>query len=132
MTSRDFLKAARQRLTTAVHLHRNGFNLDAQYLGGYAVECALKGLILHLTVPPRKPQVLRQLTSGARMHRPDVLLDVLRNQGVLLPLRLTKRMRKFDWTTSLRYQTGRRDSGETTAFLKTAEAVCKWVEDQLP
>ena len=33
----------------AEYLQRGGFNLDAQYLGGYSVECALKALILHLT-----------------------------------------------------------------------------------
>ncbi len=66
------------------------------------------------------------------MHRPDVLLGALRNLGADLPLALARRMRRFDWTTDLRYETGRRDTGETTAFLNTAKAVYDWVEDQLP
>jgi hypothetical protein len=41
-------------------------------------------------------------------------------------------MRRFDWTTDLRYETGRRDTGETIAFLKTAKAIYDWVEAQLP
>jgi hypothetical protein len=66
------------------------------------------------------------------MHRSDVLLGELRDLGVSLPLEITKRMRRFDWTTDLRYETGRRDTGETIAFLKTAKAIYDWVEDQLP
>jgi len=36
-TSRDFQKAAAQRLTTAETLLREKHTLDAQYLGGYTV-----------------------------------------------------------------------------------------------
>ena len=41
-TSRDFQKVAAQRLTTAETLLREKLTLDAQYLGGYTVECSLK------------------------------------------------------------------------------------------
>ena len=66
------------------------------------------------------------------MHRPDVLFGELRDLGVSHPLEIAKRMRRFDWTTDLRYETGRRDTGETIAFLRTAKAIYDWVEDQLP
>ena len=46
ITSRDFLKVARQRLTTAEALLGLRINLDAQDIGGYTVECSLKALIL--------------------------------------------------------------------------------------
>ena len=48
-----------------------------------------------------------------------------------LPLVLIERMRRFEWSTDLRYETGRRDTGETTAFLNTAEAIYEWVKGQL-
>jgi hypothetical protein len=49
-TPRDFLKAALQRLTTAeTLLEILRITLEAQYLGGYTVECALKALILEKT-----------------------------------------------------------------------------------
>jgi hypothetical protein len=130
-TSRDFQKIAGQRLTTAETLLRAKLNLDAQYLGGYTVECSLKALILHRTPDPDKPDKLARITSGAKMHRPDVLLGDLRDLGISLPLEIVKRMRRFDWTTDLRYETGRRDTGETIAFLKTAKAIYDWVEGQL-
>jgi HEPN domain-containing protein len=131
-TSRDFQKAAAQRLTTAETLLREKRTLDAQYIGGYTIECSLKALIMELTLEPDKPDKLGRITSGARMHRPNVLLGELRNLGAAFPLVLANRMRRFDWTTDLRYETGRRDTGETIAFLKTAKSIYDWVEGQLP
>lgn len=132
ITSRDFQKAAAQRLTTAETLLREKLTLDAQYIGGYTVECSLKALIMEKTPEPDKRDQLRRITSGASMHRPDILLGELRRLGVALPLDLAKRMRRFDWSTDLRYETGRRDTGETIAFLNTAKAIYNWVENQLP
>lgn len=131
-TSRDFQKAAAQRLTAAETLLREKLTLDAQYLGGYTVECSLKALILERTPKNDKLNRLVQITSGARMHRPDILLGKLRNLGTFLPIQIAKRMRRFDWTTDLRYESGRRDTGETIALLKTAKAIYDWVEGQLP
>ena len=131
-TSRDFQRAARQRLTTAEVLLKEKLTLDAQYIGGYAVECSLKALILHHTPEPDIPDKLKRITSGAPMHRPEVLLGELRNLGIELPAVIARRMRRFDWTTDLRYETGRRDTGETVAFLTTVRAIFDWVEGQLP
>lgn len=131
-TSRDFQRAAGQRLTTAEALAQLKLTLDAQYIGGYAVECSLKALILHQTSDSEKPEKLKRITAGAKMHQPDVLLGELRDLGVLLPLDIAKRMRRFKWSTDLRYETGRRDTGETVAFLRTAKAILDWVEGQLP
>ena len=130
-TGRDFLKVAAQRLTTAETLLRAKHTLDAQYLGGYTVECSLKALILQRTPDPDKPEKLKGLTSGAKMHRPDVLLGELRVLGVALPLEIAKRMRRFDWTTGLRYETGRMDTGETRGMLKTANLIYDWVKGQI-
>ncbi len=131
-TSRDFLKVAAQRLTTAEVLLREKLTLDAQYVGGYAVECSFKALILHETPDFDKADMLKKITSGAKMHRADILLGELRDRGVALPLAIAKRMRRFDWTTDLRYETGRRDTGETKALLKTAKAIYDWAEGQMP
>jgi hypothetical protein len=131
-SNRDFQKAAAQRLTAAEALLRANLPLDAQYVGGYTVECSLKALILEKTPDAVRSEKLKRITFGASMHRPDVLLGELRNLGVPLPLELARRMRRFDWTTDLRYETGRRDRGETAALLKTAKAIHDWVEGQLP
>jgi hypothetical protein len=131
-TSRDFQKAAAQRLTSAQTLLREKLTLDAQYLGGYTVECSLKALILHLTPEADKRAILIKVSSGEPMHRPEFLLGKLRDLGVAAPLEITKRIRRFGWTTDLRYEIGRRDTGETIAFLKSAKAVHYWAKGQLP
>lgn len=131
-TSRDFQKVALQRMMTAEVLLRERLTLDAQYIGGYALECTFKALILFKTPNEEREEKLKLITSGAKMHRPDILLGELRDLGVFLPLTLAKRMRRVDWNTNLRYETGRLDTGETIGFLKTVKAVYDWVEVQLP
>lgn len=131
-TARDFLRVALQRLDVATEiaeiLRRT---LEAQYIGGYSVECSFKALILERTAAADRPEVLVRLTRGATYHRPEVLLDRLRDLGVALTPELARRMRRFDWTTDLRYETGRRDTGETTALLTTARAIFEWVRPQV-
>ena len=122
-SSRDFHQAALQRLEAAQCLLFGKFNLDAHYLGGYTIECSLKALILKVTPDGDRAEMLRRITSGARMHRFEVLVGLLREMGLALPLVIAKRRRLFEWTTELRYETGRRDTGETTAFLKTARSI---------
>jgi len=131
-TSRDFQKVAGQRLTAAETLLREKVTLDAQYLAGYTVECSLKALILHFTPANDRPTMLATITQGAKMHRADILLGELRKLGAALPLPIAKRMRRFDWTTDLRYEIGRRDVGETKAVLRTAKMIYDWVQEQLP
>lgn len=131
-TPRDFWKVALQRLTAAEEIMETlRLTLEAQYIGGYSVECSLKALILEKTHDPDRPVVLDQLTKGAKSHRAEVLLDRLRERGISLTPELAKRMRRFDWTTDLRYETGRKDTGETYGLLRTARAIYDWVEVQI-
>lgn len=130
-TSRDFQRAAAQRFATAEFLLANTYTLDAQYLAGYTVECSLKALILETTPAADRSDQLDKMCSGAKMHRPEVLLDILRTKGIRMPLSLVQRFRRFSWSTDLRYETGRRDKGETRAFLKTAQETYEWVEKSL-
>jgi len=131
-SSRDFQRAALQRLTAAEFLLNNHYNLDAMYLGGYTLECTLKALILENTPAKDKPATLKKITSGKKMHNVEVLSGLLKDLGCPVPLKLVKKLRKSTWSTALRYETGRTDTGETRAFLKTAKAVYNWVESQLP
>ena len=131
-TAHDFLKAARQRLDAAeAKFELLRINLEAQYIGGYSVECALKALILEKTSLADRGLVREKLTQGASSHKKEVLLGHLRDLGVNLPLDLAKRMRRFEWTTDLRYETGRLDTGETRALIETANRIYSWVEGQM-
>ncbi|HWB53693.1 MAG TPA: HEPN domain-containing protein [Tepidisphaeraceae bacterium] len=130
-SSRDFQRAAAQRLTTAEFLLDHRYNLDAMYLAGYAVECSLKALILKVVQVQEHNQMLKKVTSGSRMHEPETLGAILKELQHPIPLDLVKRLRRSQWSTNLRYQTHRPDTGETRAFLKTAKAAYDWVEGQL-
>jgi HEPN domain-containing protein len=130
-TSRDFLKVAEQRLNAAEALFAADLTLDAQYVGGYAVECSLKALILEKTGQSDRPDKLLRISSGATMHRPETLLQELRGLGVRLTPELAKRMRRFDWNVNLRYETGRRSRGETRGLLRTCIEIRDWVKGQL-
>jgi HEPN domain-containing protein len=131
-SSRDFQRAARQRLTTAEFLLENRYNLDAMYLAGYTVECTLKALILELTPVPDQAEMLKEISSGKKMHDPEILGAILKDLGRPIPLPLVKKFRRSGWSTALRYETGRTDTGETRGFLRTAKEVYDWVEGQLP
>jgi hypothetical protein len=132
-TPRDFLRVALQRLTAAEEImDKLRLTLEAQYIGGYSVECSFKALILEKTPEAERLAMLDQLTHGATYHKAETLLDRLRERGVALTPELAKRMRRFDWTTDLRYEIGRRDTGETNGLLRTAREVYHWVEGQMP
>ena len=50
-TPRDFLEVARQRLDAAEQImDKLRLTLEAQYIGGYSVECSFKALILEKTL----------------------------------------------------------------------------------
>lgn len=131
-TSREFLKVAEQRINAAEALFAADLTLDAQYVGGYGVECSLKALILEKTNEPDRPDKLLGISSGATMHRPETLLRELRVLDVRLTPELAKRMRRFDWHVNLRYETGRRSRGETKGLLRTCIEIRDWVKGQLP
>jgi HEPN domain-containing protein len=130
-SSRDFQRAALQRLTTAEFLLENRYNLDAMYLAGYTIECTLKALILDRTDQVSKAETLRKISSGKKMHKSDLLGGLLKDLGCPIPLHLVKKLRRSTWSTALRYEVGRSDTGETRAFLKTAKAIYNWVESKL-
>jgi HEPN domain-containing protein len=131
-SARDFLRVALQRLDVANEimevLRRS---LEAQYIGGYSVECSLKALILEKTAETDRLTTLRAMTQGSIHHRPEVLLARLRDLNISLTPELAKRKRRFDWHTGLRYETGRKDTGETNALLTTAKAIYQWAEPQI-
>jgi HEPN domain-containing protein len=121
-----------QRLTTAEFLLRNNYTLDAMYLAGYTVECTLKALILEMAPSADRSATLTNITSGKKMHDAEILGGILKDLGRPIPLELVKRFRRSGWSTDLRYESGRTDTGETRGFLKTAKQTYDWVEGQLP
>ena len=102
------------------------------YLAGYTVECTLKALILEITPESDKIAAFEKVRSGSKMHYPEILGGLLKDLGRPIPFELVKRFRRSQWSVSLRYESGRTDTGETRGFLRTAKAAYDWVEGQLP
>lgn len=64
----DFRRAAHQHLEAGrVLLESGGFRLQAMYLAGYAVECALKAMLVSRTPLKRQPQLIDSF-RGAVSH----------------------------------------------------------------
>lgn len=131
-TPRDFLRVSLQRLDAAeLMFDRLDLTLEAQYIGGYSVECSMKAVILAKTGESQRAFTLERLTRGSSNHQPEVWKEKLRGLGVEWPLDVTKRMRRFNWTTDLRYETGRKKTGATRGLLKTARVVYDWAQEQI-
>jgi HEPN domain-containing protein len=131
-TPRDFLHVALQRLTAAEEfMQKTKWTLEVQYIAGYSVECSLKALILEKTNEQDRVELLEKITRGARWHQYETLRELLQQRGIVIPLHLGKRMRRFDWTPSLRYETGRKSTGQTNGLLRTAKSIYDWAEAQI-
>lgn len=131
LTARDFRRAAEQRFTTAEFLLSRDYTLDALYLAGYSVECILKSMIVHFTADGDREETFRRLKGGARMHYPEHLKEELKNLGRPMPLDLVKSFRRFDWSTSLRYESGKKPSSEVRGYLKVAKSTMDWVNGEV-
>jgi HEPN domain-containing protein len=129
---RRFQPAADQRLTTAEFLLENDFHLDAVYLAGYAVECAMKALILRWTSKGKFADMLQQLTEvGAKGHDFEYLKGLLKQQrggsgkkDAEILGELARQLKEVtSWSTDLRYQVGTVRPKEAQAFLRAARAI---------
>ena|SRR6266404_1519144 len=126
---RKFLRAAGQRMKAAEFLLANGFHLDSIYLGGYAVECALKSLILKRTPHSLYEGVFNSITRGviahnfgflrARLQRPPLNCSIPDSIAVGF-------MRVSAWSTNLRYETKAVDEEDARQFLDAAREILAW------
>jgi len=131
LSARHFRRAGEQRFTTAEFLLERGYPLDALYLAGYAVECTLKSVIMHFSPEEALEETFIRLKSGAKMHYPEHLKAELADLGHPLPLDLVKGFRRFDWSTSLRYESGRRPPSEVRGYLKVAKRTMDWAQGKM-
>jgi hypothetical protein len=116
-------------LTAAEFLARGQFWLDANYLAGYAPECALKALILAHTPAAERHRVITVPLRGAKAHGLEYLKQLLVRRKVLLPPDLLDPFRRIaTWSTELRYEVGAGNAADTVAFLSATRKICDWVE----
>lgn len=131
--SRAFWRAAGQRLQAATLLFESRIYLEAAYLGGYVVQCALKALILERTRAAERRDLCRELASGARYHNFDTLCRILRRKGYPPPPDIANPLHELseEWRTDLRYVGKAIPNREVERFLERVKAVYEWVERSL-
>jgi HEPN domain len=126
--TRQFFRAAVQRHEEARILFDNSaYHLAAVYLGGYAVECALKAVLLAHT-PPKDHRETKATFRGAVAHNFDWLRSQLRKRKVNVPVDVSRQIGNVDWwSTDLRYRTGHLDREVAEDFLEAVAIVLAWV-----
>lgn len=129
---RKFERAGQQRFSAAEFLLTNGYNLDATYLAGYSVECALKALILRRTPASKHDAMIARLTKvGALGHDFEYLKNVLQTSpcNCTIPVAITLEMRNVaEWSTNLRYETGLISLKDAARFLENVESIAAWAK----
>lgn len=104
----------------------------AIYLGGYAVECVLKSLIL-LAVPVGEREETFDRFRGAHAHNLESLKAQYQSaSGTTFPRLVSKSfVRVYSWSTDLRYETKAVQFREAELFLTAAVDIIRWAEERL-
>ncbi len=119
------------RLQEARFLLENNYTTAAVYLAGYAVECALKALILS-TEPAAKNRATLESFRGARAHDFEWLKKELGRRSVNVPAKVNRQLDTLAWwTTDLRYNPSTLDRGTAEEFLATVSTALVWAEGRL-
>lgn len=126
-----FYRVAAQRLPEAIWILEKSdrtFTTVAVYIGGYAVECALKAVLLARS-PRSQHQKVKDTFRGQVAHDFHWLREQLWKRGVRLPVEVSENLGKVDWwSTDLRYHPGQLDADEAGAFLDAATVVVEWAK----
>src|SRR6266446_4430535 len=100
---RRFLRAAQKRLDEAKFLFDAGFHTAAVYLAGYAVECALKSVILS-SEPVSRHNETAETFRGARAHEFVWLLHELKERKNQPTAEIRPSILEMNWwSTEIRY-----------------------------
>lgn len=130
-----FIRAADQRLGDASFLLASGQSArttGAVYLAGYAVECALKALILSAVPTKAESQVLEGFRGG-RAHDFDHLVRWYESVGgSSLPAAVQMDFILVNtWDVAWRYNPGQSDAEDAADFLRAAGRVLAWAKGRL-
>lgn len=125
---RKYLRAAEQRFSSASLLLERSLTVDAVYLGGYVVECAMKGLILARTSRANWPATLERITRGSAGHDLVRLRRFLQQRGCTPPAEAAEALRRLaSWTVDLRYEVGPIAYNEAAELIRSAQVLLEWV-----
>ena len=105
---------------------RSNFFTASVYLAGYAVECALKAVILANT-PASKHKETKDSFRGKVAHNYDWLRHLVRKRKVVIPEEVIRSLGNANWWgTELRYQSSQVERRECERFLEAAQIIVSW------
>jgi hypothetical protein len=134
--ARKFARVAILRLDEAKLIYRKAqLPAAAQYIGGYAVECVLKALVIASTPrnerPPSGDETIAWLKK-AFGHDLYALKAYLTKRGVQMSHPVSGDFLFVStWDPQLRYELGPGDPKVTERFLEAAEALVKWADERM-
>jgi hypothetical protein len=112
-------------------LDPGGFGTAATYLAGYAIECALKALVLFSEPVARQRATLGSF-RGVRAHDFDWLKAQLALRNCFTPREVALHLSNVAWwETDLRYDPRRIDSQDAEDFLNSAKAIVDWAKGRI-
>ncbi|HZL35596.1 MAG TPA: hypothetical protein VFC78_09830 [Tepidisphaeraceae bacterium] len=130
--ARKYYRVAKQRLVEAeLILEKLDRPAAAIYIGGYAVECILKALILVLTPARSRADALRSLKTdyGHSLLR---LRDGIRRCGAIIPADVMGNILfATAWSPDLRYEPGPGDPDEAREFMRAVRTVVVWADERM-
>jgi HEPN domain len=127
-----FYRVAAQRFEEAEYLFKGERYAAAIYLGGYAVECSLKALILSLVPRTRQTEVAEAFRGGG-WHRFERLKDdYMARGGASFPIAIARSFSYVSrWTVESRYVPGERPLREAKLFLDSTKSILEWINGRL-
>jgi hypothetical protein len=129
--ARYFYRCALQRYDEATILLSAGRSLGAMYLAGYAVECALKALLL-AAAPSGQQRSILESFRGRRAHDYQWLREeYLAHQGPRFPSAVVQAFTFVgEWTTDLRYDPRKVAGADDADFVKSAGLILVWAKER--
>jgi hypothetical protein len=134
--ARKFVRVARQRLDEAKTIHAKlQLWSAAEYLGGYAVECALKALILIETPISERPASGSMTIEWLKRefgHDLHSLRIALARRGAQMPRAVADEFLFVStWNPQLRYEPEPGDPEKSERFLLAAGQVLRWADQRM-
>jgi hypothetical protein len=128
-----FFRVATQRYEEAQFLFEGERYLAAIYIGGYAIECGLKALILE-TEPRNGRAELAASFRGSEWHNLNWLVEgYIKRGGSRLPREIRTDLTYVhdEWSVDLRYTAGQKTLREGQRFVAATVRILEWVKGRL-
>ncbi len=104
----------------------------AIYLGGYAVECMLKSLLVTRT-PASKTEDIQDFFRGNLGHNLEQILKAIRDRGENFPKTIARQLQSINkiWSVNIRYQHTELKLKPAFSFMNAVLEIITWVKGRI-